>query len=149
MTSVPHFEHFKYDLRTPVPEGPPPPSFHWGEVDGVNYLTQAKNQHIPQVRSSLSLLFSALSTYTFIIIIIVINCDACSTADHVGPRLPLHLSPTGSRLPEKPPGLISILLLRFISIIMVTEVMFMLLVMMMMNMMMMMMMMMSRSVSIR
>merc|ERR1711971_1186766 len=35
-------------IKTPVPEGPPPPSFHWGEVDGVNYLTQAKNQHIPQ-----------------------------------------------------------------------------------------------------
>ena len=52
MTSVRHFGPYIYDLRTPVPEGPPPPSFHWGEVDGVNYLTQAKNQHIPQVRSS-------------------------------------------------------------------------------------------------
>jgi len=35
-------------IKTPVPEGPPPPAFHWGDVDGVNYLTQAKNQHIPQ-----------------------------------------------------------------------------------------------------
>merc|ERR1719507_2207013 len=35
-------------IKTGVPQGPPPPSFHWGEVGGVNYLTQAKNQHIPQ-----------------------------------------------------------------------------------------------------
>ena len=38
-----------------MPQGPPPPSFHWGEVGGVNYLTQAKNQHIPQVYLALTL----------------------------------------------------------------------------------------------
>merc|ERR1712038_269714 len=35
-------------IKTALPQAPPPPSFHWGDVEGVNYLTQAKNQHIPQ-----------------------------------------------------------------------------------------------------
>jgi len=35
-------------IKSPVPQGPPPPSWHWGSVKGVNYLTQTKNQHIPQ-----------------------------------------------------------------------------------------------------
>jgi len=35
-------------IKSPVPVSPPPPSFHWGDVGGVNYLTQTKNQHIPQ-----------------------------------------------------------------------------------------------------
>merc|ERR1712233_40332 len=35
-------------IKSGLPQGPPPPSFHWGEVAGVNYLTQTKNQHIPQ-----------------------------------------------------------------------------------------------------
>jgi hypothetical protein len=25
-----------------------PASFFWGDVDGVNYLTETRNQHIPQ-----------------------------------------------------------------------------------------------------
>ena len=27
---------------------PPPPAWFWGNVSGVNFLTQSKNQHIPQ-----------------------------------------------------------------------------------------------------
>ena len=48
-----------------MPEGPPPPAFHWGDVDGVNYLTQAKNQHIPQVPSfiAISVIVSNINTF--------------------------------------------------------------------------------------
>jgi len=35
-------------VKTSIPDVAPPTSWHWGNVDGVNYLTQAKNQHIPQ-----------------------------------------------------------------------------------------------------
>ena len=36
-------------VKTPPPTSTPPPEWNWADVDGVNYLTQTKNQHIPQV----------------------------------------------------------------------------------------------------
>lgn len=35
-------------ILTPLPRTPVPDQWHWSNVSGVNYLTQAKNQHIPQ-----------------------------------------------------------------------------------------------------
>ena len=57
-TGVHNYGHKPWPAGTPRPSlikgvrasSPPPEgiNFHWGDVSGVNYLTQAKNQHIPQ-----------------------------------------------------------------------------------------------------
>lgn len=45
--------HVKADFKSPytwkpnVINGPIPASFHWGNVNGVNFLSQLRNQHIP------------------------------------------------------------------------------------------------------
>merc|ERR1711923_35476 len=56
--SVHNYGHKPWPKGVPRPSlikglrasAPPPDgiNFHWGDVDGVNYLTQTKNQHIPQ-----------------------------------------------------------------------------------------------------
>ena len=48
-----HKQWPKETLRPSLTKGlrasvPPPTEWHWGSVEGMNYLTQAKNQHIPQ-----------------------------------------------------------------------------------------------------
>ena len=35
-------------VKSSLPAEAPPASWTWANVDGINYLTQAKNQHIPQ-----------------------------------------------------------------------------------------------------
>jgi len=35
-------------IKSSLPDEAPPASWNWASVEGVNYLTQAKNQHIPQ-----------------------------------------------------------------------------------------------------
>ena len=34
-------------VREPLPRSNPPAEWNWGDVNGMNFLTVARNQHIP------------------------------------------------------------------------------------------------------
>ena len=73
-------------VKGPRRADPPPPEWFWGDVNGVNYLTQTKNQHIPQVNPSEMPEISDK-----------ISSDNLSIAEAAGPRPPPPPSQTGSR----------------------------------------------------
>ena len=44
----PHGSPRPFLIKSPRRADPPPPEWFWGDVGGKNFLTQTKNQHIPQ-----------------------------------------------------------------------------------------------------